>query len=305
MMLTRDFQRFELFMVSALAAGCDVMRENKSHQGMEMAAAVISCINLKGGVGKTALAVNLAAYCGLLGKKTLLVDLDPQTNASFSSIGVPAWQKHVRENGSVADLLGAKKHTSADGVAKEAHQTIFHDVFENVDLIPSHIDLFTVDLDLAGATSRETRLRRALKDVINEYDVVICDCPPNLTIPTQNALAISTHYVVPVSLDFLSAIGVSLLLKRVQEFCTDLEHTLENIGIVISRVGRPALHRAETEATLRTQFGKSVLKTKISERVAVSACAQGQISIFESKDETSMQEFNKVCHTLLKNSGVN
>ena len=269
-----------------------------------MAAAVISCINLKGGVGKTALAVNLAAYCGLEGKKTLLVDLDPQTNASFSSVGVPAWQKHVAENGSVADLLGARKHTSADGAAKDAHETIFHDVFPNVDLIPSHIDLFTVDLDLAGATSRETRLRRALKDVIDEYDVVICDCPPNLTIPTQNALTISTHYVVPVSLDFLSAIGVSLLLKRVQEFCTDLEHTLDNIGIVISRVGRPALHRAETEATLRKQFGKSVLKTNISERVAVSSCAQGQISIFDSKDDTSIREFNLVCSTLLKNTGV-
>jgi chromosome partitioning protein len=271
---------------------------------MEMAAAVISCINLKGGVGKTALAVNLAAYCGSLGKKTLLVDLDPQTNASFSSVGVAAWQNHVRDHGSVADLLGARKHTTADGAVRDAHETIIHNVFDNVDLIPSHIDLFTVDLDLAGATSRETRLRRALKDVINEYEVIICDCPPNLTIPTQNALAISTHYVVPVSLDFLSAIGVGLLLKRVQEFCTDLEHTLENIGIVISRVGRPALHRAETEATLRKQFGKSVLKTKISERVAVSICAQQQISVFDSKDDTSIHEFTTVCNTLLKTSGV-
>ena len=269
-----------------------------------MAAVIISCINLKGGVGKTALAVNLAAYCGLQDKKTLLIDLDPQTNASFSSIGVQAWQDHVGKNGSVADLLGARKHTSADGAARNANETIIHDVFENVDLIPSHIDLFTVDLDLAGATSRETRLRRALKDVIEEYDVIICDCPPNLTIPTQNALAVSTHYVVPVSLDFLSAIGVGLLLKRVQEFCTDLEHSLENIGVVISRVGRPALHRDETEATLRKQFGKAVIKTKITERVAVSKCAQQQISIFESKDETSIAEFSLVCKTLLKTAGV-
>lgn len=269
-----------------------------------MAAAIISCINLKGGVGKTALAVNLAAFCGLEGKKTLLIDLDPQTNASFSSIGVQAWQDHVGQNGSVADLLGARKHTSADGNGKNAHETIIHDVFENVDLIPSHIDLFTVDLDLAGATSRETRLRRALKDVLEEYDVIICDCPPNLTIPTQNALAVSTHYVVPVSLDFLSAIGVGLLLKRVQEFCNDLEHTLQNIGVVISRVGRPALHRDETEATLRKQFPKSVLKTKITERVAVSKCAQQQISIFESKDETSISEFRSVCKSLLKTAGV-
>lgn len=267
-------------------------------------AIIISCVNLKGGVGKTALAVNLAAYAGKIGKKTLLIDLDPQTNASFSTIGVEEWQRHAAANGSVADLLGAKRHNSADGVGKNASEVIYQAAFENVDLIPSHIDLFTVDLDLAGATMRETRLRRALKDIVDQYEVVICDCPPNLTIPTQNALALSTHYVIPVSLDFLSAIGVSLLLKRVSEFSVELEQKLENIGIVISRVGRPAYHRDETENTLRAQFKGSVLGDKISERVAVSKCAQNRTSIFDSADAQSSGEFTRVCHTLLQRAGV-
>jgi chromosome partitioning protein len=263
---------------------------------------VVACINLKGGVGKTALAVNFAAYCGMKGMKTLLIDLDPQTNATFSTIGVAAWDD-VKKNGTVADLLGARKHTDAEGATKKAEEVIIEEVFENVDLIPSHIDLFTVDLDLAGARFRETRLQKALGDVIENYDMIVCDCPPNLTLPTQNALAISTHYVVPVSLDFLSAIGVSLLLKRVQEFGGDLDQEPIHAGIVISRVGRPALHREETEATLRTQFKKAVLKTVIRERVSVSRSAQSHIPIFESGDNEAICEFESVCTELLKRIG--
>lgn len=262
-------------------------------------AIVLSCINLKGGVGKTALSVNFAAYCGLQGLKTLLIDLDPQTNATFSSLGVAEWQEHAKKSGTVADLLGARSHTDAHSVAKTARDVIAPNVFENVDLIPSHIDLFTVDLDLASARFRETKLKNALKEVLNDYDVIICDCPPNLTIPTQNALAVSTHYAVPVSLDFLSAIGISLLLKRVDEFGSDLDHDLKQAGIIISRVGRPATHREETEATLRQQFKEAVLPTVIHERVSISKCAQSGTSVFQSGDETAAYEFRQVCSELL------
>ncbi|EOW9227937.1 ParA family protein [Vibrio cholerae] len=261
---------------------------------------VVSCINLKGGVGKTALAVNFAAYCGIQGKKTLLVDLDPQTNATFSTIGVKKWNDEVKIRGTVADLLGAKKHTSAQGVNKTAEQVIVKNVFENVDLIPSHIDLFTVDLDLAAARFRETKLKNALKDVLGNYDIVICDCPPNLTIPTQNALAFSTHYAVPVTLDFLSAIGVSLLVKRVEEFGQDLEHSLQQAGIVISRVGRPAVHREETDAALRGQFGTAILNSVIKERTSVSMAAQSNKPIFSSNDSAAREEFLAVCEELLE-----
>lgn len=265
---------------------------------------VISCINLKGGVGKTALSVNLAAYCGLMGKKTLLIDLDPQTNASFSMIGVAAWNEHAKEKGTVADLLEANKHVSMKGKKKTASEVLYKDAFKNVDLIPSHIDLFSVDLDMAGATSRETKLRKSVKGLIEDYDVVICDCPPNLTIPTQNALALSTHYLVPVSLDFLSAIGISLLIKRIEEFGDDLEHNIEQAGIVISRVGRPAIHREETEATLRAEFKDAVLDNVIKERVQVSQAAQSNVSIFETKAYEAIDDFNKVCHDVLIRTGV-
>ncbi len=152
-------------------------------------AIIISCVNLKGGVGKTALAVNFSAYCGIHGKKTLLVDLDPQTNATFSCIGVDEWQEHAAKHGTIANLLGARRHASAEDKNVLAGDVIRKDVFPGVDLMPSHMDLFTIDLDLASATARELKLKKALQSVTDNYDVIVCDCPPNLTIPTQNAIA--------------------------------------------------------------------------------------------------------------------
>ena len=148
----------------------------------------VACVNLKGGVGKTAIAVQFAAYCGRQNLRTLLIDLDPQTNATFSCIGIDEWETHASEHGTVADLLGAR-HTTAESSNRDAKSVIIQDVFEGMDLVPSHLDLFSVDLDLATATARETKLRRAIQPVLKDYDIVICDCPPNLTIPTQNALA--------------------------------------------------------------------------------------------------------------------
>jgi chromosome partitioning protein len=211
---------------------------------------------LKGGVGKTTIAVNFAAHCGIHGLRTLLVDLDPQTNATLSCVSPQAWEKHATEKGTVANLLGVRQHTSAEGKEKTAEDVIMPNVFKNVDLIPCHLDLFTIDLDMSAVTARETRLRRALKDVLPKYDIVVYDCPPNLTIPTQNSLAISTHYLVPVSPDFLSALGVALLRTRVARLTAELENAIIPAGIVISRVGRASF----SERKLFKRFALS-LKT--------------------------------------------
>ena len=215
---------------------------------------VVSVVNLKGGVGKTAISVNFAAYCGLQGLKVLLIDLDPQTNATFSCISVEQWQAHAGSHGTVANLLNARQHTSAQAKTKKAASVLCPGVFQNVDLIPSHLDLFTIDLDLGGVTARETLLKRAVKDIIGNYEVVVCDCPPNLTIPTQNALAMSTHYVVPVSPDYLSSLGIALLLSRVTKFSDELECPIEHAGIIMSRIGRPSYFRSQTIELSCTRF---------------------------------------------------
>jgi chromosome partitioning protein len=139
---------------------------------------VVACINLKGGVGKTAIATNFAGYCGRKGMRTLLVDLDPQTNATFSCISIEEWQEHAAKNGTVANLFEVHSHTSAEGKQKGLDTIIRKNVWENVDLIPSHIELFTIDLEVAYATARETKLRKALTPIQHEYDMIVCDCPP-------------------------------------------------------------------------------------------------------------------------------
>lgn len=265
---------------------------------------VLSSLNLKGGVGKTTIAVNYADYCGRKKRKVLLIDLDPQANASFGTIGVDGWEAHTKAKGTVADLLGARKHKSADGVSKSFDEVVKRGVFNNVDLVPSHLDLFTVDLDLAAQTAREFQLRKTLKDHLDDYDIVICDCPPNLTLPTQNALAISTHFVVPVSLDYLSVLGIGLLLSRIQVLSGDLDVELTNAGILISRVGRPARHRAETEAVVRQQFKTDVLQGKITDRTAISAAMEECRSIFQTSDKDAIAEFNYVFAELDKNIGL-
>jgi chromosome partitioning protein len=259
---------------------------------------VLACVNLKGGVGKTTIAVSFAAYCGRKGFKTLLIDVDPQTNATFSCIEPEAWSAHAKKFGTVASLLGVRG-VSAESTAVDVKKVILKKVFKNVDLIPSHIDLFSVDLDLGGATGRELKLRKALKPVIDNYDLIVCDCPPNLTIPTQNAIAMSTHYVVPVPPDYLSSIGVALLVKRIEELCESLDHKLEHAGIIISRVGRTAYHRENIVASLRAQFGGLVLNTELKDRVAVSESAASQRPVFDSKDSQAVAEFESMSKELL------
>lgn len=265
---------------------------------------VVSCVNLKGGVGKTALAVNFAAYCGLTGLKTLLVDLDPQTNATFSCISPEEWNEHKKTKGTVADLLGVRNGGHAEGNNKTAEDVILKNVFKDVDLVPSDLSLFTIDLDIGGRNAREKLLKKGLKDVMDNYDVIVCDCPPNLTLPTQNALAISTHYVVPVSPDFLSSLGIALLINRVALFGEDMECEIENAGIVLSRVGRDSNFRNQTKADLRAQFPDQMLDAEIKERSIVSEATSKGKSVFEMNNHDAKDEFTNFSKELLTNLGL-
>lgn len=262
---------------------------------------ILSCVNLKGGVGKTALAVNLAAIAGdIHDLKTLLIDVDPQTNATFSCIGVDAWEKWDQDNGTIADLFELRNHKSADGHEKQAQDVIVKDVFKNVDLLPSHLDLFSCDLELGARIRREEILVKKLGKALEPYDLVICDCPPNLTLPTLNALSISTYYLVPVTLDFLSALGIGLLISKIEEFGQEIGKEFTSAGIVITRIGRPARHREETEETIRSTFGDLVLRNTITERsdVSESASVHQPVHIFGNDD--CQKEFKAVSKEILQ-----
>lgn len=272
---------------------------------------ILSCINFKGGVGKTTIAVNFAAYCGLLGKRTLLIDADSQCNASLSVLKHDAWIERVNQNGSIVDFFIDQKKSEKGLLPKisslfgleppgghKIESVIIkapNKYFKNVDLIPSHLDLYNLDVRLAGAEkTREGKLGIAVKPVLRNYDVIIIDCPPNLTLASQNAIACSTHYVTPVSLDFLSITGIAWFTKILNEFAHHNKiRPPEFTGVIISRY-KPTQHHVELEQQLRQidALKDKVFKPKIHDHSVISQAASELAPIFkfsgQAKNEVIM-----------------
>lgn len=217
-------------------------------------ASVISLINMKGGVGKTTCAVNLATYLARdHQQRVLLVDFDPQTNTSLSVMSETAWEKWMSDHGTMADVLevhNKKKH----GEPEKLKNCIVHNVLPEVpglDLIPSHLALTFIDLDLAARPGRERIFARKIEKVMNDYDVILCDCPPNLMTATQNALYASDYYLIPMQPDYLSTLGLNLLQDRLAYLKRELQFKIDCLGVVFTRV-RPWLrYHAETMDQLR------------------------------------------------------
>jgi chromosome partitioning protein len=239
-------------------------------------ATVISLVNMKGGVGKTTVAVNLAAYLARdHQKRVLLVDLDPQTNASLSFMPEKAWAKWADEHGSIANVFELDARRKNEEPVKLA-DCIVHDVnpaIPGLDLLPGHLGLTFLDLDLAARPGRERILTRKLAKVVEDYDIILCDCPPNLQTATQNALYASDWFLVPMQPDFLSSIGLSLLLDRLAYLKGELEFKIRCLGVVFSRVrGHVAFH----QETMRRLPGEKdfrrlhFFRTTIPENISLS-----------------------------------
>lgn len=216
----------------------------------------IAIYNQKGGVGKTTSHINLAASLGELGKKVLMVDIDPQGNAT-SGIGV---EKQTMTASLYRVLIGEA----------EVGENILSNVQKNVDILPSSMDLSGAEIELLHLEQKEYRLKAALAKIEKKYDYILIDCPPSLGLLTINALAAADGILVPIQCEYFALEGVSQLLNTFQLVKRNLNGELELHGVVLSMYdGRTNLAQQVMDE-VKSYFGEKVFHTTIPRNVRLA-----------------------------------
>jgi chromosome partitioning protein len=214
---------------------------------------ILAIANQKGGVGKTTTSINLAAALAQKGYKTLLLDLDPQGNASLSFLDPEQFQTSVYE------ALVDENKTLADAV----HTTNV----KNLSLIPARINLAKFESKLIGDIDSHFRLKDRLKSVIETYRYIIIDTPPTLGLLTVNALVAASHLLVPIQSSYFALEGTDDLLETVEKIRARPNPDLEFLGVVITIHDKRTILGRDIRGHIQEVFGKKVFKTIISRSV--------------------------------------
>jgi len=217
-------------------------------------ARVIAVANQKGGVGKTTSTINLGAALAEYGRRVLLVDFDPQGALSVG-LGVPAHELDL----TIYNLLMDR------GV--EIDDVIRPTTVEGMDLLPSNIDLSAAEVQLVTEVGREQALGRALKRVLDRYDVILIDCQPSLGLLTINALACADAILIPLACEFFSLRGVALLMDTVEKVQDRINPDLKILGILATMFDPRTLHTREVRQRVIEAFGDLVFEAVINRTV--------------------------------------
>jgi len=218
---------------------------------------VIAIANQKGGVGKTTTAINLGASLAVAERRTLIVDMDPQANAS-SGLGLD----RGTASPNIYDVL-VRKHPIEKSMRKGIH-------FPFLDLVPSTRDLVGAEIEMVGMLSRETVLRKALASVRSQYDFVLVDCPPSLGLLTLNTLTAADSVLIPIQCEFYALEGLSQLLNTVRLVQRALNPALQIEGVLLTMFDRRLNLSKQVAEDAREYFGSKVFRTAIPRNVRLA-----------------------------------
>ena len=254
-------------------------------------ARVIAMCNQKGGVGKTTSSINIGGALSQYGRHVLIVDFDPQ-GAATVGLGINA--------NAVEDTV----YTALFNPRMDVHSVIHHTDFENLDIMPANIDLSAAEVQLVTEVGREQVLAGVLRQVKDEYDVIIIDCQPSLGLLTVNALTAADGVIIPVAAEFFALRGVALLMQSIEKVQSRINPSLEVYGVLVTMYTR-TLHCEEVLQRIYEAFQGKVFHSVISRSIKLpdSTVAAAPITIYAPSHKTA-KEYREVARELIANDIV-
>ena len=247
---------------------------------------IVSIANQKGGVGKTTTAINLAAALAMRGRRTLLIDMDPQSNSSMSYLDIRTVER------SLYDVL-SDAHCPLSDVVVESK-------VKNLLVAPARIALAKLEAKLVGEMEAHFRLKDRLDPVRDDYEFIVIDCPPTLGLLTANALVASSHLLVPIQSSYFALEGTDDLLETVEKVRARANPDLRLLGVLITMHDRRTAIARDIRNQIRAVFGDLVFTTVISKSVRLEESPAYKESIFTFAPESSgAAEYYRLCEEVV------